>query len=118
MKIVVSDVLVDPLHQFPHTAKRTSPDCVMGDQSKPALDLVEPARISRGVMNVIPPMARQPGSNPGVLVSCIIVGNQMDLELNRNVVVEVVKKREKFLIPMPYNGKEGRAGLWPHVYTA
>jgi hypothetical protein len=69
-------------------------------------------------MNVIPPMARQPGSNPGVLVSCIIVGNQMDLELNRNVVVEVVKKREKFLIPMPYNGKEGRAGLWPHVYTA
>jgi hypothetical protein len=49
MQIVVSNVLVDSLHQCPHLAKETSPDRVLGDQAKPALDLVEPARVGRNV---------------------------------------------------------------------
>ena len=75
MEIVVSDVLIDLLHQFAHTAKRTTPDCALGDKSKPAFDLVKPACISRGEMKVIAGMACQPGSDPRMFVGGVVVSD-------------------------------------------
>ena len=75
MQIVVSDILVNLEHQFADTAKRATSDCVLRDQSKPTLDLVEPARIGWGVMNVVAPMARQPGSDPWMFVRGVVVGD-------------------------------------------
>ena len=71
----MSDILVDLVDQFADTAKRAASDGSLGDQSKPALDLVEPARVGRGVMNVISRMARQPCSDSRMFVRGVVVGN-------------------------------------------
>ena len=100
VEVVLRDVLVDLLHQFAHAAKRAAPDGLLSDQSAPALDLVEPAGVGRRVMNVIAPMACQPRLDPRMFMGGVVVRDQMDLELRRNVVVEVIKKREKLLVAM------------------
>ena len=94
------DVLVDLLHQLAHAAKRAAPDGLLSNQAEPALDLVELAGVGRRVMNVIARMTCQPGFDPRMFVGGVVVGDQMDLELSRNVVVEVIKKRQKLLVAM------------------
>ena len=98
--IVVRHVLVDLVHQFAHAAERAAPDCVLGDQREPALDLVEPAGISGGVMHVIARTASEPGFYPRMFVGGVVVGDQMNLEILRDVVIEVLKKGQKLLMPM------------------
>jgi len=44
--IVVGYVLVNLLYQFAHTSEGSAPDRLLGDEREPALNLVEPARIS------------------------------------------------------------------------
>src|SRR5689334_24764291 len=51
-------------------------------------------------MDVEARLARQPGFDPRMFVSGIVVRDQMDLAAGRNVAVEVVKKREEFLVAM------------------
>ena len=45
-------------------------------------------------------MAGEPRFDLGMLVSRVVVGDQMDLEVGRNTVVEMVEKSEKLLVPM------------------
>jgi len=45
-------------------------------------------------------MAGEPGLDPRMLVSRVVVDDQMDLEIGRNTVVEMVEKSEKLLVPM------------------
>ena len=49
-EVVVSEILVDLVHQFAHALERTAPDGLLGDQCEPALDLVEPACVGQGVV--------------------------------------------------------------------
>ena len=51
-------------------------------------------------MDVEAPMAGEPGLDPRMLVSRVVVDDQMDLEIGRNTVVEMVEKSEKLLVPM------------------
>src|SRR5216683_4429479 len=51
-------------------------------------------------MDVEAPMAGEPSLDPRMLVSRVIVDDQMDLEISRNTVVEMVEKSEKLLVPM------------------
>lgn len=67
---------------------------------KPALDLVEPARVSRSVVEVKARAAGQSGFDPWMFVVGVVVRDQMHLEAGRNVALEVIEKREKFLVPM------------------
>jgi hypothetical protein len=43
-------------------------------------------------MNVVARMAHQPGSQPGMLVGGIVVSDQMDIEVRRDIAVEVIEK--------------------------
>ncbi len=97
---VVSEVLVDLVHQFAHAPERTAPDGLLRDQGEPALDLVEPACVGRGVMKVEARMPRQPGFDPRMLVGGVVISDQMDREPGRKVAVEVIKKGAKFLVAM------------------
>jgi hypothetical protein len=68
--------------------------------------LVEPTGIDGSVVDVVSRSLRQPGSNLGMLVGAVlvrdqvVVRDQMDVEPCRHVLVEVVKKRERFLVAM------------------
>ena len=50
--VVVLDELVDACDQFAHAAEAAAPDGLLGDQSEPALHLIEPRGIGRGVVDV------------------------------------------------------------------
>ena len=45
-------------------------------------------------------MADEPSLDPRMLVSRVVVDDQMELEIGRNTVVEMVEKSEKLLVPM------------------
>ena len=57
MFIVVRDIAIDARHQFAHAPERAAADGLLGYQREPALDLIEPARIGRRVVDVKSPMA-------------------------------------------------------------
>ena len=69
----MSDILVDLVHQFAHALERTAPDGLLGDQCEPALNLVEPACVGRGVVYVEAGMPRQPRFDPRMLVGAVVV---------------------------------------------
>jgi len=75
VSIVVSHVLVDAVHQFAHAAERPAPDRLLGNEREPALDLVEPTRISGSVVHVITGAVGEPGFYPRMLVGGVVVGD-------------------------------------------
>jgi hypothetical protein len=68
----VGDLGVDLLHQAFDVAERTAPNCLLRDKPEPALDLIEPTRISRGVVQVIARMAGQPSPHLRMLVGAVV----------------------------------------------
>ena len=92
--------MVDYADLFAHAAKRTAPDRVLGNECEPALDLVKPTGVGRRVVDVEARVAREPGFDPRMFVGGVVVRDQMDFEVDRNVAVEVLKEREKLLMAM------------------
>src|SRR5215472_7000542 len=100
MQVVVGDIGVDFLHQLLDAAEGAAADRLLSDEAEPALDLIEPAGVSGGVMNVVAPMTCQPALDLLMLVSAVVVGNEVDVKPGWNVAVEMIKKGEKFLMAM------------------
>ena len=73
----------------------------MGDEREPALHLIEPTRVGGGVMEVEARMAGEPGLDPRMFVSGVVIGDQVRLKFGGNVVIEVVEKGQKLLVSMP-----------------
>jgi len=97
MGVVVSNELVNFLDQFRHVAEGTAADGALGYQAEPALHLVKPTGVGRGVMNLVAGMADQPGFDLGMFMRAVVVGNQMHLELGGKVLVQVVQKAQELL---------------------
>ncbi len=100
MQIIAGDIGVDFLHQLADAAERPASNSLLGDEAEPAFHLVEPTGVGWGVMDVVARPARQPGLNLGMLVGTVVVRDQVDVEPRRDAAVEVIKKREKFLMAM------------------
>ena len=63
----------------------------MGEQREPALDLVEPRRISRCVMDMEARSCSKPGADFGMLVRGIVVDHQMSVEVRRDIRLDVLE---------------------------
>ena len=100
MQVIVRNIVVDLLHQFFDVAEGAAPDFVLRDEPEPTLDLVEPAGVSGRVMHVVARVACQPGLDLGMLVRAVVVGDEVDVQTRWHIAVEMVKKREKFLVTM------------------
>ena len=100
MQIVTGEVGVDFLHPRGDAAERATPNCLLGDQAEPALHLIEPTGIGRWVMEVVARPPRQPRLKLGMLVGGVVVRHQVEVEPGRDAAVQVIKKREKFLVAM------------------
>jgi hypothetical protein len=92
VSVVVSHVAVDLADQIAHAAERVAPYGLVGDEREPAFYLIKPALIGGREMDVEAPMADKPSLDPRMLVSRVVVDDQMDLEIGRNTVVEMVEK--------------------------
>lgn len=100
MRVVVGDERIDPLHEFLGALERAPADGPLGDDPEPALHLVQPGGIGRGVVDVVPGMAGQPGPDLLVLVGAVVVDDQVNIETGRHVRVDLLQEREKLLVPV------------------
>lgn len=73
---------------------------MLGDQGKPAFDLIEPGRVSRRVVNLVSGSLRQPCAHLLVFVSSVIVDDQMNVEFGGDALVQAAQEREKLLMPV------------------
>ena len=73
MEIVIDDIGVDLLHQLFDRAERAAPNGLLSDEPEPALDLIEPTRIGRRVVQMITRMTGEPGPDLGMLVGAVVV---------------------------------------------
>src|SRR5271166_3435746 len=94
------DKLVDLAFQIRYRVERAATDRLIGDQCKPAFDLVQPRAIRRREVQMKPWALGKPCAHPGVLVSSIVVADQMYIEVLWNVRLDVPQKAQKLLMPM------------------
>ena len=90
--IVLVDKAFDPGNQFADVSERTPPKRTLGDESEPAFHLIEPRRIRGRVMQMIAWPLRQPGFHLRAFMRGIVVHYQMDIQVLRNVPVDVPQK--------------------------
>jgi hypothetical protein len=89
MEIVVSYEALDLVHQLANASERAASDRLLSNECEPALDLIKPARLSGGVVQVVTRMAGEPCFDPGMLVSGIVVGDQVHVEIGRDAGLEM-----------------------------
>src|SRR6266851_9095624 len=93
-------VTVDFVDQVAYAAERIPPDRLLGDQSEPALHLIEPTRVGGRVVDVEAATAREPSLDPGMFLSGVVVGDQMHREFGGNLVLEMVEEADELLMPV------------------
>ena len=81
MSIVVFDELIDLALQVRHGVEGAAADRPLRNQPEPALDLVEPGRISRGVVHMETRTARQPRFDASVPVRAVVIDDQMYIQV-------------------------------------
>src|ERR1700692_1731318 len=84
-------------------------DGLLGDESEPALDLIEPRGVGGRVVDMEAWPGRQPEAHLGVLVSGVVVDDQMDVEGLWHSLVDALEKAEELLMSVtrPALGEHG-----------
>ena len=80
--IVLLQVGFDCGLEFGDAAEHAAADGVAGDQAEEAFDLIDPGGRCRGEVEVEARMALEPGCDLGVLVACVVVDDEMQIEQN------------------------------------
>src|ERR1039458_10470357 len=89
---------VNLAHEFGDGDEGAASDGALGDKGEEALDLVEPRSIGRGEMKVPTGPPCKPRPDLGVLMGGVVVDDEMDVEVGRDVGFDVAQEGEKFQI--------------------
>src|SRR5437867_3838753 len=121
------DEALDVAHQVANAAERPAPNGSLGDEVEPDLDLIEPRSAGGGEVKVVARPRGEPTLNASVLVSAVVVQDQVDLEPEGDVRVDLAKEVEELLMAVmpPTLGQhltgsdvergEQRGGAVPHI---
>ncbi len=90
----------DLLGQIANASERASPNRARGDDVEPDLDLIEPRRVRRRVVDVKARPGCEPSSNLVVLVGRIVVDDEMNVQLLRDGGFDVAQELEELLVAM------------------
>lgn len=93
---------IDFFSEIFSTSKRSSLKRLPGDYAKPGLHLIQSRRISWDEMDMVPGFPRKPGSNLLMLLGCIVVHNDMDIQFWRHVCVNVSRKLQALLMAVSF----------------
>src|SRR5882672_11619812 len=80
-------------------------DMAFADQSKPALDEIEPGSRSWGEMHVKARMAHEPGFDRGRFMRAVVVQDQVHIEFGRHIGLDGAQERKEFfgaMTPMQF----------------
>src|SRR5579859_2415286 len=90
--VVDRQVETDCLLELRNAAVGHTADLLFREQRKPALDLVDPGAVGRGVVDVKAWVAPQPGLDQRCLVGAVVVEHEVDIELVRHLLVDPVQE--------------------------
>ena len=74
----------------------------LGDQSKPAFDLIDPGGVGRREVDMEALATGEPGADLGMLVSRVIIDDEVDVEVSWNIGVDVLEEAQKLLMAMAW----------------
>lgn len=98
---MLSQLLLDGRVQVQDTLEDSPPQLVLGQVAEEALHHVKPEGAGGSEVDVEPRMASQALLDLGVLVSRIVVRNQVDLLVLRGLPVQESEKLNPLLVAMP-----------------
>src|SRR6478609_2908139 len=86
--------------QISHRVKRATTNRLTGNLTEPDLDLIEPRSVGGRVVNMKASSTRKPSFNFGMLVSSVVVHDQMHIELFGHASLDVAQEGQEFLMAM------------------
>ena len=97
---MVVDVVVDGIDQGLDALERAATDALVSNLSEPAFDKVQPGARCRDEVQMEPWVSSEPGFYTGMLVSAVIVHDQVQVDTGRSLAVHYFKKADEFLVTM------------------
>jgi len=98
--VIVFREAVDLCDEVLDTLEGAAADGLLGDQSEPSFDLIEPGRVSWRVVDVESGSRGQPEADLGVLMGGVVIDDQMHVERLRDGLVDALDEAEKLLMPV------------------
>src|ERR1700716_350617 len=95
------DVIANSCFQAARAAKDATPQLLLGQESKPTLDEIEPRGTGRREVQVKAWALEQPALNSGSFMSTVVVEDQMDIELWRHRRIDLVDELAKLKRTVP-----------------
>src|SRR3989442_1248019 len=96
--VVVLDELVDLAFEVRHGVKGAATDGALRNQSEPAFDLVEPRGVGWSVVDMEARTSGEPDSDSGVSVGAVVIDDQMNIQIVRNVGLDVAQEAQELLM--------------------
>ncbi len=90
--VVGSEVETQGIFELACAAVRPTPEVALCEGGEPTLDLVDPGAIGRRVVDLEPGMAKQPITNQRSFMSAVVVQDDVDLELGRDLLLKPVQE--------------------------
>ena len=98
--MILNELSNRPL-QFLHAVMRATFNLALAQESKPALDLVEPGTVRGSKMQVVSGTAQQLVFDRRSFVGAVIIHDQVHLQMLRHLSVDVVEEFSEFSRAMP-----------------
>src|ERR1700681_3021401 len=95
------DVIANSCFQIARAPKDATPQLLLGQESKPTLDEIEPRGTGRSEVQLKAWALDQPALNSGSFMNTIVVEDQMDVEPWRHFRIDLVEKLAKLQRTVP-----------------
>jgi len=82
-------------------AEGTATNRLLGNDVEPDLDLIEPRGVRRREVHMIARPRGQPAFDLGVLMGAIVVHDQVDVQVRRHGLVDVLQELQELLMTVP-----------------
>jgi len=100
MLIPVGDEVFDLTTQVSDRSKGAAADRALRDEAEPALDLVQPGRIGRRVVQVKTRMTGEPGFDCGVFMRAVVIDDHVHVQILGHFALDVTQESEELLMSM------------------
>ena len=101
IRIMMVDIVHDRFHQLWNTGERSPADTFIGQVPEPSFDQIQPRTAGRNEVHMEARMTLEPLLDLGVLVRCVVVGDEMDIELLGDGRLDVAQELQKLLVAVP-----------------
>lgn len=100
MLIAVFYARIDLVLEIRDQVEGAAPDRLGGNQREPTLDLIQPRTVGGREVQIKAESARQRRLDSGMLGGAVVVADQVDIELLRDIGLDVAQEGQELLVAM------------------